>query len=238
MAKKSQSSANRRAKIEEMRAQQRSSERRRTMLVVTAAVVIGGGLVAAAAIPLVRQTLDDPANKDWSEFGVVAADASCDDVQQEPPSGEADHRPDGEVIEYDTAPPATGPHYAVPAPFTRKFYTPDDSPEVERLVHNLEHGYAVLWYDPDVLGEQEQTLRDLAVKTAESDDTQEATSGKVVVAPWDTERGALPDGMSYALTRWGAEQGYRQYCGELSGEVVRDFVEAHPSSDAPEPFGA
>ena len=81
MAKKSQSSADRRAKIEEMRAQQRSSERRRTMLVVTAAVVIGGGLVAAAAIPLVRQTLDDPANKDWSEFGVVAADGAAAEAE-------------------------------------------------------------------------------------------------------------------------------------------------------------
>ena len=39
-----------------------------------------------------------------------------------------------------------------------------------------------------MLGEQEQTLRDLAVKTAESDDTQEATAGKVIVAPWDTGR--------------------------------------------------
>ncbi|HSK27783.1 MAG TPA: DUF3105 domain-containing protein [Jiangellales bacterium] len=238
MAKKSQSSNDRRAKLEEMREQQRSADRRRTILVVTAALVVGGGLVAAAAVPLVRSTLNDPANKDWSEFGVAAAEASCEPVEETPPSGEADHRPDGEVVSYESVPPASGPHYAVPAPFTRKFYTPADAPEVERLVHNLEHGYAVVWYDPAVLDEQEQTLRDLAVKTADSDDTKEETAGKVVVAPWDPERGEFPEGKAYALTRWGAEQSYRQYCGELSGEAVRDFVQAYPSSDAPEPFGA
>jgi hypothetical protein len=44
--------------------------------------------------------------------------------------------------------------------------------------------------------------------------------------------------MSFALTHWGATQGFRQYCGELSGEVVRDFVTTHPFSDSPEPNAA
>jgi hypothetical protein len=62
--------------------------------------------------------------------------------------------------------------------------------------------------------------------------------GKFLVAAWDTERGEFPDGASYALTHWGAEQGFRQYCGDLSGEIVRDFVTEHPFSDSPEPFAA
>jgi hypothetical protein len=32
--------------------------------------------------------------------------------------------------------------------------------------------------------------------------------------------------------------GFRQYCGELSGEVVRDFVTTYPFSDSPEPNAA
>jgi hypothetical protein len=237
VAKKTQPPANRREKIEEMRQQQRAADRRRTLIIVVAAVVLAGGLIAAAAVPLIRQTLNDPARKDWSEFGVAAADASCDDAVEEPTSGSSDHRPDGEAIEYDPIPPSSGPHYNVPAPFTRKFYTPDDAAEIERLVHNLEHGYTILWYDPAVLDDQRATLRDLAVKVAEGEDVQEETSGKFIVAPWDAERGELPDDASYVLTHWGAEQGFRQQCGELSGEVVRDFVTAHPSSDSPEPFG-
>ena len=53
-----------------------------------------------------------------------------------------------------------------------------------------------------------------------------------MVAPWDTERGDFPEGKHFALTHWGAEQGFRQYCGELSGEVVQDFV-THTRSATP-----
>ncbi|HMG30377.1 MAG TPA: DUF3105 domain-containing protein [Jiangellaceae bacterium] len=242
MAKKStkpvkKPEAARREKLEALRREQKAAERRRTMLFVGIAVVVALGLVTAAAVPLVQRWLDDPARRDWSDFGVAASSASCDDVIAEEQNGTADHRADGEQIEYTSAPPTSGPHYAVPASFNRKFYTPSDSPEIERLVHNLEHGYTVLWYDPSVLEDQESTLGELATKVTDDEELAEAVNGKFIVAPWDTERGEFPDGATYALTHWGAEQGFRQYCGELSGEVVRDFVTAHPSSDSPEPFG-
>jgi hypothetical protein len=228
----------RREKLEALRREQKAAERRRTMLFVGIAAVVALGLVTAAAVPLVQGWLDDPARRDWADFGVVASSASCEDVVTEEQDGTADHRPDGEQIEYASAPPTSGPHYSVPASFNRKFYTPSDTPAVESLVHNLEHGYTILWYDPAVLDEQESTLTELATKVTDDEDVAEAVNGKFIVAPWDVERGALPDGTAYALTHWGAEQGYRQHCGDLSGEVVRDFVTAHPSSDAPEPFGA
>ena len=242
MAKKSSKpvkkpEAARREKLEALRREQKAAERRRTMLFVGIAVVVALGLVTAAAVPLVQRWHDDPARRDWAEFGVAASSASCDDVIAEEQNGTSDHRPDGEQIEYTSAPPTSGPHYAVPASFNRKFYTPSDSPEIERLVHNLEHGYTVLWYDPSVLDEQESTLGELATKVTDDEELADAVNGKFIVAPWDTERGEFPNGATYALTHWGAEQGFRQYCGELSGEVVRDFVAAHPSSDSPEPFG-
>jgi hypothetical protein len=71
-----------------------------------------------------------------------------------------------------------------------------------------------------------------------SEDVAEQVAGMFVVAPWDTERSEFPDEMSFALTHWGATQGFRQYCGELSGEVVRDFVTTYPFSDSPEPNAA
>jgi hypothetical protein len=228
----------RREKVEALRREQQRSERRRTLLFVGIAVVVGLGLIAAAAVPLIRGWLDDPARRDWSDIGVSASEASCEAVTQEEQTGSSDHRPDGEQIDYASAPPTSGPHYQVPAPFTRKFYTPDDSPEIERLVHNLEHGYTILWYDPSVLDAEQETLQELATKVTESEDVTEQVAGKFVVAPWDTERGDFPEGKSFALTHWGAEQGFRQYCGELSGEVVRDFVTAHPFSDSPEPNAA
>ena len=228
----------RREKLEALRREQQRKERRRTILFVGIAVVVALGLIAAAAVPLVRDWLDDPNRRDWADFGVAASAASCDAETEEAASGTSDHRQDGERVDYASAPPTSGPHYQVPAPFSRKFYAPDDSPEIERLVHNLEHGYTILWYDPAVLDEQEQTLQDLATKVTESDEVREQVAGKFVVAPWDTERGDFPDGRSFALTHWGAEQGFRQFCGELSGEAVRDFVTAHPFSDSPEPNAA
>ncbi|MGH8777097.1 MAG: DUF3105 domain-containing protein [Jiangellaceae bacterium] len=228
----------RREKIEALRRQQRAKERRRTMLFVGVAVVVAVGLVTAAAVPLVRNWLDDPGRRDWSDFGVALSAASCDDVIAEEQNGTADHRPDGEQIEYTSAPPTSGPHYTLPASFNRKFYTPDDSPPVEQLVHNLEHGYTILWYDPAVFDDQEDTLRDLASKVTSDEAVADSVAGKFLVAPWDIERGEFPDGMTYAVSHWGAEQGFRQYCGDLSGEAVRDFVTAHPFSDSPEPRGA
>ena len=228
----------RREKIEALRREQQRSERRRTVLIVGISVAVALGLIAAAAVPLVRDWLDDPLRRDWADFGVTSSAASCDAVTEDEPSGSSDHRQDGERVDYASAPPTSGPHYLVPAPFTRKFYTPDDRPEIERLVHNLEHGYTILWYDATVLDAQQETLQDLATKVSESDEVSEQVAGKFLVAPWDTERGEFPEGKSFALTHWGAEQGFRQYCGDLSGEVVRDFVTAHPFSDSPEPNAA
>jgi hypothetical protein len=228
----------RREKLEALRREQQRSERRRTVLIVGVSIAVALGLIAAAAVPLIRRWLDDPTRRDWADFGVSVSAASCDAVAEEEQTGSFDHRPDGERIDYETAPPASGPHYQVPAPFTRKFYTPDDRPEIERLVHNLEHGYTILWYDPAVLDAQQETLQDLATKVTESEEVAKQVGGKFLIAPWDTERGEFSDGKSFALTHWGAERAFRQYCGDLSGEAVRDFVTAHPFSDAPEPNAA
>jgi hypothetical protein len=115
----------RRDELEALRRDQQRSERRRTLLFVGIAAAVGLGLIAAAAVPLIRGWLDDPVRRDWSDFGVSASAASCDEVAAEAQTGTADHRPDGERIDYASAPPTSGPHYPVPAPFTRKFYTPE-----------------------------------------------------------------------------------------------------------------
>ena len=44
---------------------------------------------------------------------------------------------------YNSDPPTSGPHYAQPA--QAGFY--DEALPDEQLVHNLEHGYIVIWYN-------------------------------------------------------------------------------------------
>ncbi len=57
------------------------------------------------------------------------------------------HFPQGTPIQYDTNPPAEGNHY--PNPQQAGIYT---TPPVDgNLVHSLEHGAVILWYNPKKL---------------------------------------------------------------------------------------
>jgi hypothetical protein len=72
----------------------------------------------------------------------------------------ADHVPDGEPVDSPTDPPTSGTHYGSPMP--AGFYT-EESPEYLSgdhdgyLIHSLEHGYVVFWYNCDLLDEQNCT---------------------------------------------------------------------------------
>jgi hypothetical protein len=232
--KSKQQERDRRAKVEAMRKADQAKERRKSMFFIVLAGVVGLGLVAAAAVPAYLSSRDDPANKALSSFGVSAAAADCDDTTDDAATGGNDHREDGTAIEYDQVPPSSGPHWAQPAFPAREFYTDRDRPAIEQLVHNLEHGYTILWYDDTVTGADRDELEELAASAREDDSTR----GKFIVAPWDEERGRLPEGKHVALTHWGAEQGHRQLCGAASGAVVEDFVSQYPAADSPEPTAA
>ncbi len=61
------------------------------------------------------------------------------------------HFPDGTKITYDTNPPAEGNHY--PEPQDAGIYpTP---PADGHLVHSLEHGAVILWYNPKMLSKDQ-----------------------------------------------------------------------------------
>jgi len=67
---------------------------------------------------------------------------------------------------------------------------------------------------------------------------------KIIVAPWDTTRGAFPPDRPIAMSHWGgptkgtdpkSENGYREFCGKASGGAIQQFMRDHPASDSPEP---
>jgi Protein of unknown function (DUF3105) len=229
----------RKARVEEMRRQQKAQERRKNVLFIGIAGVVAVAIILAAGIPTFLNYLNDPARQEASSFGVSAAAASCDAVVSEEGSGVGTHvgpgtdSPDTTRVEYATVPPTSGQHYAFPAAFSRKFYTADDRPPMEQLVHNLEHGYTVVWYDDTIEGEQLDVLKDLSKKISSLDGSE-----KFIVSAWDASYGDFPEGKHVALSHWGAEQGHRQLCGEVSGEAIEAFVTTYPSTDSPEPNGA
>ncbi len=228
---KPQPESSRRATVEAMRRQQQRKERFKTMLFVGVAALVGLGLVAAAAVPAIIEARNDPAKKAYAEFGVAAAKADCDDVVDDKATGKNDHVAEGQIVNYKTAPPSSGQHAQATGPYDVPFFTPDDVPPVENLVHNLEHGFTILWYDETVKDAELEALEGLA-KRARKDTTP---PDRFIVAPWDTEaRDEFPEGKHIALTHWSREAGRRQYCGKVSGEVVQEFVKAYPATDAPE----
>ena len=216
-----------------MRRAEQARERRKSMLFIALAVVVGLGLIAAAAVPAYLKGRNDPAKKALAEFGVPVAAADCDPVQDDPATGGNEHEPDGTVVEYAEVPPSSGAHWGSPAFPAREFYTRRDRPEMEQLVHNLEHGYTVVWYDDTIKGDALDELKDIATSAREKDPV--SPGGKFVVSAWDDAYGDFPEGKHVAMSHWGAEQGHRQLCGQVSGAAVNDFIEAFPAADSPEP---
>ncbi len=227
---------NRKARVEEMRKQQQAAERRRTLLIVGAAVA--AVLVLTGVVFTVVRNAQ--ADQDLATVGVAAAAASCDPVTTDPVEGSGVHvgpqtdKPDVGKIEYKTVPPSSGEHFVSPEFPARAFYTVDDKPKMENLVHNLEHGYTVLWYTKDTPQAQVEELKRVAGLARQ----MKETSGKFIVSAWDENYGAFPAGKTVALSHWGAKNGHRQLCGTVSGAAVKSFVTAYPSTDSPEPNGA
>lgn len=239
---KSSVDKDRKARVEQMRRQQQARERRRTLLVMGAALVVVVVLVGLVVFAIVDFRRDNPTATAGSleEVGAAVAAASCDDVISEPAEGVNAHvgpgtsSPEKERVEYPTAPPSFGEHYPSPQYPASEFYTAEDRPPVEALVHNLEHGYTVVWYEESLPEEQQDQLRRIAELARDLDETQ----GKFLVTAWDSSYGQFPEGKQVAVSHWGAENGYRQYCGAVSGEAIQQFVEDYPSTDSPEPNAA
>ena len=231
------SSQKRRDTIEAMRRQQRAAERRKTILFVSIAALVGLALIAAVAVPSYLNRANDPLKQPLASLGVPAAQAACDAEIEDAATAGSDHRAEGERVDYATVPPSLGPHSQSFEPGARPFYTPDNRPAVETLVHNLEHGYAILWYDASLPDDQLQAIEDIANRAR----TTDAARNKFIAAPLDDSRGKLPEGKRIALSHWGdsspagqPKKGYRQLCGAASGAVVEQFITAHPYTDAPE----
>lgn len=254
MAKKDRNAERnaRRDRIDQLRRDAQRSERRRTLTVVGVCVVIALVIVSLTGWSLWQQREEDEqiAGTDLDTIGASADAAACQGIETAPGEGNGQHV-DGEPVEYSDAPPAFGPHRSAPAEFDRKFYAPDSSPEVEQLVHNLEHGYTILWYDETVADDADQlsAVEDIAAKFDGQADpgTEEYEQGKFVAAPWSGEdRGEFPDGTHVALSHWAAEgedavegegMGAWNYCEAPSGEAVAEFMAEYPSSNTMEVGG-
>ncbi len=157
------------------------------------------GVVLVVLIVVVGLVVKDRSGT-TSLSGVSAAEAACTEIER-PALQEAAHIEQGAPHEpYSSDPPSSGPHYATPA--DAGFY-PSALP-VETVIHNMEHGQVVIWYQADLpapdLDLIEKITREEPLATA-----------------------AVPHGLdpSYqvALTAWGA----LQFCEGISEEAIALF---------------
>jgi hypothetical protein len=248
---KKQVSQDRKARIAEMQQQQKAREKR-----VRTQIIAGCGALLLVLVAVVAFAVVDAGKKApdvaITAIGVPASAASCDPVTTDKAGGNGSHvgpgtdTPNTTKVKYDTVPPSNGPHFISPAVSNgRNFYTATDRPRIETLVHNLEHGYTVLWYDVTAGNAKKAELQQLADVANKTD----WASNKFIVSAWDPSYGALPAGKKFALSHWSAtlapdkasvasQAGHRQLCGELSGEVVKAFIVKFPRTSAPEPNAA
>jgi len=241
MAKNQRRDSERRAIAERLQREQKRREKRRSFAILGFSVLVVVGLLAAALIPYIKDQREQNKLEGTSlaKLGVSKSAAGCDAILTKPTNHTQEHIPAPTPIPYTDAPPSFGAHRPQPAPFERKYYTAQDRPEVAELVHNLEHGYTILWYD-DTLAKDSKELD--AVKAI----ADKMKDQRFIAAPWTSKDGkGFPSGKHLALTRWTADaknpadedkqRGNWQYCSGVSGSVVGDFVDKWPNAESPEP---
>jgi Protein of unknown function (DUF3105) len=249
---KKPSKSDRQAVIDEIRKKQKGAEKRRGFAIVGVCALVALLIVAAAAYRPVRNWWDLRKFKDVDLASIGAPASSCGKVETEKADGNQQHEPTGTQIKYDHAPPAFGSHWneanVAPAPFNRKFYTEDDRPELEALVHNLEHGYTILWYD-ETAADDASTMNAIEGISDKFKSSSDNLRFKFIAAPWtsgdEKESGKFPDGKHIALSHWSAggagesdaskQVGVFQYCSEPSGAALEKFMLDYPYTDSPEP---
>ena len=241
MAKKSERDS-RRAIAEQMRKDQARKERQRSILILGACVTVVLALLGSAIFVYVKDMREEKAvaGLKIGELGVKESAAGCDPVKAKKVDLKVQkdgtyHVPVGTKVDYPDAPPSFGYHWGnfLSGSQLRTFYSPEDRPEVERLVHSLEHGHTILWYDDSVKkgSEAYQQIQQIGDKLG--------LDSYFMAAPWTAaDGGSFPSGKHVALTHWTGPKdqvGVTQYCAKPSGQVIDDFLKKYPKTDSPEP---
>jgi hypothetical protein len=198
----------------------RAERRRRLVWAIGIATVVGVGayLILNVASP----------GEISAQAQEVAQAAGCGEVQTplaDAPGGQ--HLASGGSADYTQRPATSGPHDPAPLPNDPPVHT--EPIREENAVHNLEHGYVILYYradEPEALGE------DVVARLASIAESQD----KVLVAPYPN----LNEGTSLAITAWNKLWECPATIGAAdAATLANSFIDAYRgTSNAPEPNAA
>jgi len=129
---------------------------------------------------------------------------------------------DSDPGQYNSDPPTSGPHYAEEA---RAGFFENNNYQFSAgyLVHNLEHGYVIFWYNCNLLDESGCTDLKAQIKT-----TMDDLGGiKLVAYPWPSLEVPL------AMTSWGRLQRFETFDSEQAKAFYRANLNRAPEPNAP-----
>lgn len=233
---------------EELQRRLESKRRARTLGIAVGVVVVAAIVFATTLLP---SGVDLQSPDQLLQRAAAAADtAGCGDVTTtppfDPPDADRTHIGGGTIAgpplsAYATTPPASGPHADVPLP--AGVYDSLTISDLYRSIHSLEHGAAVIWYDPAATADKVARLIEFYDRRLQD---AEVGQDRVLVAPYDfpgDAAGILPAGTQMALVAW-----HRlRTCASVDLAVAFDFTSQYSfpttagrdyQGEAPEPGGA
>ena len=129
---------------------------------------------------------------------------------------------DADPGEYNSNPPSSGPHYA--DEMSAGFYETNDYPfPAGYLVHNLEHGYVIFWYNCDLLDEAGCANLKTQIKSVMDD----LGGVKMIAYPWPSLE------VPFAMTSWGRIQKFDAFNAGQATAFYRANLNKAPEPNAP-----
>jgi len=125
---------------------------------------------------------------------------------------------------YSTDPPTSGPHYA--SELDAGFYDISDQQQpypAGYLVHNLEHGYVIFWYNCSLVSDQDCSDLKSSIQSVMDD----VDNFKVIAYPWPSID------VPVAMTSWGKIQKFDEFDTRLAKNFVLGNRNQAPEPNAP-----
>jgi len=153
-------------------------------------------------------------------------------ARNQPPTGESvpvmpdnSHVPEGtDPGPYNTDPPSSGRHYA--NEMNAGFYDEGDQEPpypAGYLVHNLEHGYVIFWYNCSSLDDQACSSLKSSIKSI----MDQVDNFKVIAYPWPSID------VPMVLTSWGRIQKFKNFDPKQAQAFVLTNRNKAPELNAP-----
>lgn len=220
LSKRERQKARRNAKLQQQAVLNAKARRNRLLTFALLAVVLLGLVGFAIANKIAAD------NRKKAELAAVQAsleEFGCtpDETQEDAGAGHLNNQelaatpPD---VLYPSRPASSGRHYVN----WLKTGVYDQQLDERALVHNLEHGYILGYYDEGADAEQVDAFKEYA-QTRIDDGLP-----KIIVSPWD---GDVEGEANFAYVAWNQ----RQMCAEYDEKIFKAFAEAHHSGEGVAP---